>query len=98
MYEGTEIAVTRWSAEFTHGVRASIVVGRVPAALGRGPGTSTIRLSGSHGHVELDADAPTVRLHSEAGAEPIPIERSPVAAVLDELSASVRTGRRLGYD
>lgn len=86
------------SVEFTHGVMASIVVGRVPAAPGPGPGAVTIRLIGSHGSVELDADAPVVRLHSAAGAETIPIDRSPVAVVLDDLSASIRAGRRPAYD
>lgn len=86
------------SAEFTHGLMASIVVGRVPSAPGPGPGTSTIRMIGSHGHLELDTDAPVVRCHLGGRTETIPIERSPVEAVLDELSTSIRSGFRPRYD
>ncbi|PZF86696.1 Gfo/Idh/MocA family protein [Jiangella anatolica] len=86
------------SALFTHGLTASIVVGRVPAAPGPGPGTYTLRLIGSHGHVEVDVAEPAVRLYSGDGAERLPIDRSPVAAVLDDLHAAIRTGRRPAYD
>lgn len=86
------------SARFTHGLAASIVVGRVPVAPGPGPGTYTLRVIGSHGHAEVDVGEPAVRLYSGSGAEPIPIDRPPVVAVLDDLLAGIRTGRRLGYD
>lgn len=86
------------SALFTHGLTASIVVGRAPVAPGPGPGTYTLRLIGSHGHVEVDVTEPAVRLYSGASAEPLPIDRSPVIAVLDDLHDGIRTGRRLGYD
>lgn len=86
------------SARFTHGLAVSIVAGRVPAAPGPGPGTYTMRVIGSHGHAEVDAGAPAVHLYSAAGAEPLPIDRPPVAAVLDDLHVSIRTGRRPTYD
>lgn len=95
-YAVEDVAVV--SAEFTHGLMASIVVGRVPSAPGPGPGTSTVRLVGSHGHLELDVDAPVVWHHLAGRTESIPIERSPVDAVLDELSASVCEQRRPQYD
>lgn len=86
------------SARFTHGVMASFVIGRVPQTPGDGPGTSTIRLVGSHGHLELDVDAPVVHLQSRGHTESLLIERSPMDAVLDELSTSLRLRRRPRYD
>jgi myo-inositol 2-dehydrogenase / D-chiro-inositol 1-dehydrogenase len=43
-----------------HGVTATLTVGRTPAAAGYGPGSSSVRLIGSHGHATADDDEPQV--------------------------------------
>ncbi|MFD7160581.1 Gfo/Idh/MocA family protein [Kribbella sp. NPDC059898] len=49
------------------GVTATVTLGRIPAAPGIGPVTSTVRVLGSHGHAVADDDRPQVRRYTTEG-------------------------------
>lgn len=90
------------SALFTHGVVATITVGRVPAAPSSGPGASSIRVVGSHGHLLVDDSKPAVSLHrSNREYDEIPAgpggESEAVSELLDDVVAAIRHGRPLRY-
>lgn len=90
------------SARFTHGVVATITVGRIPAAPSAGPGASTIRIVGSHGHLLVDDSKPAVSVHradrtyDEIHAGPSS-EFEAVTEMLDDVTAAIRHGRPLRY-
>lgn len=88
-YEDTALV----SAEFTNGLVASFVLGQVPVAPSRQPLVSTIRIVGSHGHIEFDVSRPSVEEYrSGARSVLIPVEPEPFASVLEDLKSSLSSG------
>lgn len=85
-----------------HGVTATITLGRVAAAPGHGPVSSSIRLLGSHGHAVSDDDKPAVSIFRTDGlqsAAPV-FGASSVIAVelfLDGLIGALADHRPPGY-
>ncbi|MDW3216754.1 MAG: Gfo/Idh/MocA family oxidoreductase [Ilumatobacteraceae bacterium] len=90
------------SARFTHGVVATITVGRIPAAPSAGPGASTVRIVGSHGHLLADDSKPAVALH-RANREVDAIhagsrgEHEAVSEMLHDVVGAIRHGQPLRY-
>lgn len=85
-----------------HGVTATVTVGRVPAAPGLGPVSSTLRLLGSHGHATADDDRPAVsRFTTAGGVEAIPVGGDSSAAILrlmlDDYVTRLVAGQRPSY-
>ncbi|WP_020389295.1 Gfo/Idh/MocA family protein [Kribbella catacumbae] len=65
------------------GVTATVTLGRVPAAPGLGPVSSSLRLLGSHGHATADDDFPQVRRYdTEGGVQSMPVEGPSSVAIL----------------
>lgn len=86
------------SVRFTHGVVASLVLGQVPVVPATAAASTTMRLIGSHGHVEVDAASPVVHHYSRDGQRQLPVDPAPLTAALDDLEASLRAGRPPAYD
>ncbi len=86
------------SLEFTNGLVVSVLAGRVPVVPAPGVGTFTVRVIGSHGHLEFDADGPFVREYGREGERIVRLDRSPVDAVFDDLVRAVNAQGRLRYD
>ena len=90
------------SARFTNGVVATITVGRIPAAPSAGPGASTVRVVGSHGHLFVDDSKPAGSVH-RANREYDEIHAGPsgeheaVTEMLNDVTAAIRHGRPLRY-
>lgn len=90
------------SASFTHGVVATITVGRIPAAPSAGPGASTVRIVGSHGHLFVDDSKPAVSVH-RANSEYGEIHAGPssefeaVTEMLNDVVGAIRHGGPLRY-
>lgn len=65
------------------GVTATVTLGRVPAAPGLGPVSSSIRLLGSHGHATSDDDLPQVRRYdTDGGVQALPVDGPSSVAIL----------------
>ncbi|KRA24790.1 hypothetical protein ASD65_10415 [Microbacterium sp. Root61] len=86
------------SLSFTNGLVVSVLAGRVPVVPGPGRGVFTVRVIGSHGHLEFDADGPFVREYGPEGEKLIRLDPSPVDAVFDDLVQVLRDGGGLRYD
>ncbi len=90
------------SALFTNGVVATITVGRIPAAPSAGPGASSVRIVGSHGHLLIDDSKPAVALH-RANGEVDEIHAGPggeheaVSEMLNDVVGAIRHGQPLRY-
>lgn len=64
-------------------VTATVTVGRVPAAPGLGPVSSTIRILGSHGNASSDDDKPQVsRYETSGGISALPVGGPSSVAIL----------------
>ncbi len=85
------------SLRLEHGILATVSVGRVRQAPGPGPGTSTLRVIGSHGHLWLDEDDGRIEQWTPAAMSMAPIGEpaasQAVRAMLDEFVTAIRTGR-----
>ncbi|MFK4789316.1 Gfo/Idh/MocA family protein [Microbacterium sp. ZW T5_56] len=86
------------SLAFSNGLMVSVLAGRVPVVPQPGNGTFTIRIIGSHGHLEFDADGPLIREFGRGGERIVRLDRSAVDAVFDDVVRVVRSGGRLRYD
>lgn len=85
-----------------NGVTATITVGRVPAAPGLGPVSSSIRLLGSHGNAGSDDDKPQVsRYDTSGGVSALPVDGPSSVAILrlmlGQYVQDLRAGRTPGY-
>lgn len=85
-----------------HGVTATVTLGRVAAAPGHGPVSSSIRLLGSHGHAIADDDKPAIAVFGTDGrqtARPAggPSSITAVERFLDELIGALVAGRTPRY-
>lgn len=68
------------------GVTATVTLGRVPAAPGLGPVSSSVRLLGSHGHAVADDDLPQVRRYDTAGSvHALPVDGPSSVGILRRL-------------
>ncbi|HET7140815.1 MAG TPA: Gfo/Idh/MocA family oxidoreductase [Arthrobacter sp.] len=66
-----------------NGVTATVTLGRVPAAPGLGPVSSSIRILGSHGNASSDDDKPQVsRFDTAGGVSAVPVEGPSSVAIL----------------
>ena len=88
-----------------NGVTATVTLGRVPAAPGLGPVSSSIRVLGSHGNASADDDKPQVQLFTTSGGvaalpvdgpSSVAILRRMFAGYVDDLLAGARP--RYGLD
>lgn len=86
------------SLRLEHGILATVSVGRVRQAPGPGPGTSTLRVIGSHGHLWLDEDDGRIEQWTAGAlaAAPLgePAASQAVRAMLEEFVADIRLGRQ----
>jgi myo-inositol 2-dehydrogenase / D-chiro-inositol 1-dehydrogenase len=85
-----------------NGVTATVTLGRVAAAPGHGPVSSSIRLLGSHGHAVADDDKPAIAVFGTDGrqtARPVGGPSSVIAVerFLDELIGALAAGRAPRY-
>ncbi len=85
-----------------HGVTATVTLGRVAAAPGHGPVSSSLRLLGSHGHAIADDDKPAIAVFGTDGkqtARPVGGPSSVVAVelFLAELIDALSEDRVPGY-
>ncbi|MGH1524445.1 Gfo/Idh/MocA family protein [Leifsonia sp. L25] len=85
-----------------NGVTATVTLGRVAAAPGHGPVSSSIRLLGSHGHAIADDDKPAISVFGTDGkqtARPVGGPSSVIAVerFLDELIGALAAGRKPRY-
>lgn len=87
---------------FTNGLVGTVTVGRIPSAPSAGPGASSVRLVGSHGHLVVDDGLPSVALHRAAG----PVEQLRVgrgsegeafARMIDTIRDAIVHGAPLAY-
>lgn len=90
------------SLVLTNGVTATVTLGRIPAAPGLGPVSTSIRLLGSHGNASSDDDHPQVRLYDgSGGSAALPIDGPSSVAILRrflaEHVANVRAGQPPTY-
>lgn len=68
------------------GVTATVTLGRVPAAPGMGPVSTSIRLLGSHGHATADDDQPQVRRYdTSGGVHALPVDGPSSIGILRRL-------------
>lgn len=68
------------------GVTATVTLGRVPAAPGLGPVSSSVRLLGSHGHAVADDDLPQVRRYdTSGGVQALPVDGPSSVGILRRL-------------
>lgn len=86
------------SLAFSNGLMVSVLAGRVPVVPQPGSGSFTIRIIGSHGHLEFDADGPLIREFGRGGERIVRLDRSAVDAVFDDVVRVARSGGRLRYD
>lgn len=94
-----DIAVV--SMLFTHGVVATVTVGRPTAAPSIGAASSSFRLIGSHGHLIVDDDTPMATLFDQVG-RPAPVvapnrESVAVNAILDDVHLAITSGAPMRY-
>ncbi|WP_309233248.1 Gfo/Idh/MocA family oxidoreductase [Pseudarthrobacter sp. AB1] len=85
-----------------NGVTATVTLGRLPAAPGLGPVSSSIRILGSHGNASSDDDKPQVsRFDTAGGVSALPVEGPSSIAILrrmlNQWVQDVRGGRRPSY-
>lgn len=85
------------SLSFTNGLVVSVLAGRVPVVPSPGVGTFTVRIIGSHGHLEFDADGAFISEYGREGERFIRLDSSPVDAVLNDLVAALRGEGALRY-
>lgn len=89
------------SVLMSNGVVASLTVARVPVVPGPGFATSSLRLIGSHGHIELDTETSSLQRFDRQGkvhdVRLLGVDRDAFSATLDDMSGSLRTGRDLAY-
>ncbi len=72
-----------------NGVTATVTLGRIPAAPGLGPVSSTIRLIGSHGNASSDDDRPQVsRYDTTGGISALPVGGPSSVAILRRFLAN----------
>ncbi|WP_427017346.1 Gfo/Idh/MocA family protein [Pseudarthrobacter sp. P1] len=85
-----------------NGVTATVTLGRVPAAPGLGPVSSTIRILGSHGNASSDDDKPQVsRFDTSGGVSALPVDGPSSVAILRRMLSGyvqdLRNGARPAY-
>jgi myo-inositol 2-dehydrogenase / D-chiro-inositol 1-dehydrogenase len=85
-----------------NGVTATVTLGRVAAAPGLGPVSSSIRLLGSHGNASADDDKPQVSLFkTDGGMDTLPVEGPSSVAILkrmlNDYIAALQKGQRPSY-
>lgn len=85
-----------------NGVTATVTLGRVPAAPGLGPVSSSIRILGSHGNASSDDDKPQVsRFDTTGGVSALPVEGPSSVAILrrmlNQWVKDLRGGNRPAY-
>lgn len=90
------------SLALTNGVTATITVGRVPSAPSSGPNASSIRVLGSHGHLSIDDERPSVRqFHTDGTSTTTVVGGGAVAAALtwtfEDFLTARATGRSPAY-
>jgi predicted dehydrogenase len=68
-----------------NGVTATVTLGRIPAAPGLGPVSTSVRLLGSHGNASADDDKPAVSLFgTDGGVSALPVGGPSSVAILTE--------------
>lgn len=85
-----------------NGVTATVTLGRVVAAPGHGPVSSSIRLLGSHGHAIADDDKPAIAVFGTDGRQSARSAGGPSSVIaveefLDELIGDLDAGRAPHY-
>lgn len=89
------------SIEMERGVLASVTVGRVPQAPGHAPVNSSMRVIGTHGHLTVEENAPTLELwkRKEVQARRIGGDAGEQAihAVLNNAIMAIREGRQPAF-
>ena len=85
-----------------NGVTATVTLGRLAAAPGHGPVSSSIRLLGSHGHAVADDDKPAISVFGTDGRQTARPAGGPSSVVaverfLDELIETLAAGRAPRY-
>lgn len=85
-----------------NGVTATVTLGRVPAAPGLGPVSSSIRILGSHGNASSDDDKPQVsRYDTSGGVSALPVSGPSSVAILrimlKQYVQDLRSGSAPGY-
>lgn len=85
-----------------NGVTATVTLGRVAAAPGHGPVSSSIRLLGSHGHAIADDDKPAIAVFGTDGRQTARPAGGPSSVIaverfLDELIGALDAGHRPAY-
>lgn len=85
-----------------NGVTATVTLGRVPAAPGLGPVSSSIRILGSHGNASSDDDKPQVsRFDTAGGVSALPVEGPSSIAILrrmlNQWEQDLRSGSSPAY-
>lgn len=90
------------SLSLDHGVTATMTVARVPFAPTNAPTSLTARVLGSHGHVEVDEDAPQVTRYDADGIDirpaDEPLATAGVGACLRTLVGDLLAGRAPEYE
>ncbi len=84
------------------GVTATVTVGRIPAAPSQAPNASTWRIVGSHGHLTVNENTPSLDLYTTDGHATIRrigsgVEDQAIQALLSDLAIAVRAGNDPSY-
>ncbi|WP_350258402.1 Gfo/Idh/MocA family oxidoreductase [Scrofimicrobium sp. R131] len=87
------------SVQLTHGVNATITLGRVPFAPGLGPTATSMRVLGSHGQAVADDDRPALEHYGPEGlrAESFDGGEEALRAYLDHVVTTALAGQDADY-